>query len=163
MKRLFVNRHAKSSWNHAGLSDFERPLNNRGFEDAPMMGERLKNRNEKIEKFISSPAKRAISTAQIMAEYYGYNPDKIAREPELYHANNGTILNVINGFDDALESVIIFGHNPGITDIVNYLAGPQIGSMPTCGICRIDFEVDEWKMISADTGKLVYFDYPKNS
>jgi len=163
VKKLFVNRHAKSSWDHQGLSDFERPLNNRGFEDAPKMAERLKSRKEKIEKFISSPAKRAISTAQIMAEYYGYDPDKIEQKPELYHANNGTILNLINDFDDAFDSIIFFGHNPGITDIVNHIAGAQIHNLPTCGICRIDFDIDEWKMVSAENGKLIYFDYPKNN
>ncbi|MCA1764187.1 MAG: histidine phosphatase family protein [Flavobacteriales bacterium] len=162
MKRLYINRHAKSSWNHPGLSDFERPLNNRGFEDAPVMGERLKNREVKIDRFLSSPAKRAISTARIMAEYYGYDPDKIVEIPSIYHASNSMLLDIINGLDDKLESVILFGHNPGFTEIVNYLAGPQISNMPTCGICCIDFDTDEWKLVSRETGKLEFFDYPKN-
>lgn len=161
MKHIFLNRHAKSDWNHPGLNDFERPLNNRGMKDAPMMGLRLHENETGIELIISSPAKRAITTANIMAEKLNYPLKNIRQEPTIYDAGVRDLLKLINNLDDELSSVLMFGHNPGFTDLADYLTGSGILNIPTCGICKISFDLNSWKEVSAHTGHLVYFDFPK--
>jgi phosphohistidine phosphatase len=163
MKTVYFNRHAKSDWSHEGLRDFDRPLNHRGFRDSPTMGDRLKSRGEKIDLFISSPAKRAISTARLMAEKYGYPIKEIKEVERLYHPSIRNFIDTIAETDESLDSIILFAHNPGITEVVEYLSDEEIGNMPTCGIAKIDFpSAESWKEISAGTGNLIFFDYPKN-
>lgn len=162
MKSLYIHRHAKSSWNHSALSDFERPLNERGFHDAPMMGKRLLKRNEPIELIVSSPAVRALSTAKLVAKEIGYESSQILEQHILYLPSISDILQVVNSLDDSINSVMLFGHNPGFTQIINYLAGDQLDNLPTAGCARIDFQFEEWQLVSGDTGKVVWLDYPKN-
>jgi len=162
MKTLFINRHAKSSWDHPDLSDFDRPLNNRGLKDAPEMGKRLSHKNEGIELFVSSTANRAITTARLMATEMKYPHEKILEIAEIYHASSRTLLNIVNQFDDSLSKIIIFGHNPGFTDLAENLTGEYLGNIPTCGICKVEFQTDSWTEIGFDSGVLKYFDYPKN-
>jgi phosphohistidine phosphatase len=161
-KTLYVNRHAKSSWDHPNLKDFDRPLNDRGERDAPEMGKRLKSKGIIPQLFVSSPAKRAITTARIIAKECGYSSDQIALEEDIYLASYSTLLGIVNGFDDRYDSIIIFGHNPGFTDLVEILTEEDIYNLPTCGICKITFPFDSWELISRGTGTLEYFDYPKN-
>lgn len=162
MKTLYINRHAKSSWDHPDLSDFDRPLNNRGLKDAPEMGTRLSDRNEGIQLFVSSPANRAITTARLMAKEIGYPLDKIQEVRDIYHASSRTLLDIVNRFDDKYNKIIIFGHNPGFTDLAENLTGEYLGNMPTCGICKIEFQVDSWMEVGFENGMMKYFDYPKN-
>jgi phosphohistidine phosphatase len=162
MKTLFFNRHAKSDWSDSSLSDFDRPLNKRGMRDAPVMGKRLKERGESIDLFVSSPAVRAITTARIMAENYGYPVTDIKQVERLYLPSTHDFMNSITELDDALSSAIVFAHNPGITEIVEYLSGTSIGNMPTCGIAKIEFpSADAWKEVSGGLGNLEFFDFPK--
>ena len=163
MKTIYFNRHAKSDWSHDDLRDFDRPLNNRGFRDAPKMGERLKQRGEKIDQFISSPAKRAITTARLMADKYNFPVDEIKEVERLYLPSIGSFLDTISETDESHRSVILFAHNPGITEVVEYLSGEEIGNIPTCGIAKIEFaSANNWNEISAETGKMIFFDFPKN-
>jgi len=161
MKHLFLNRHAKSDWNSPGLNDFERPLNERGMKHAPMMGMRLHENEPGIELIISSPAKRAITTASITAEKLNYPLKNIRQEPSIYDAKVQDLLSIVNDLDDELSSVLMFGHNPGFTDFADYLTGSGILNIPTGGICKIIFNLDSWKEVSAHTGHLEYFDFPK--
>jgi phosphohistidine phosphatase len=163
MKTIYFNRHAKSDWSNTGLSDFDRPLNSRGLRDAPTMGKRLKSREEVIDLFVSSPANRAINTARTMAGEYGYPLEKIVEIKDLYLPSVRDFLQAISQLDNAHTSIILFAHNPGITEIVEYLTNDYIGNMPTCGIAKIEFQsANSWNEISGGTGKLVIFDYPKN-
>jgi len=162
MKTLYINRHAKSSWDHPDLSDFDRPLNKRGLGDAPEMGKRLSDKNEGIELFVSSPANRAITTARLIAKEVGYPPEKIKEIRDIYHASARSILEIVNGFDAQYDRIIIFGHNPGFTDLTENLTGEYLGNMPTCGICKVEFHVDSWKDVGYESGVLKFFDYPKN-
>ena len=161
-KTLFVNRHAKSSWEHHDLSDFDRPLNKRGLRDAPDMGTRLEKRGAIPELFVSSPANRAITTARIIADKCGYPVESIYELKDIYLASYTGLIKIVNGINDQFNSAIIFGHNPGFTDLVEVLTEEDIYNLPTCGICKIHFPFDSWKMVSAGTGILEYFDYPKN-
>lgn len=161
MKYLFLNRHAKSDWNHPGLTDFERPLNERGLRDAPDMGERLANRNETIDLIVTSPAVRALSTAKIIAEKINYKKEDIVENRSIYAAAVTDLLKVVNRLNNHYNSVLLFGHNPGFTDFADYLTGAGILNIPTCGICKISFDINDWKEVSAHTGNLEYFDFPK--
>ena len=161
MKRLILIRHAKSSWNNPGLTDFDRPLNKRGKRDAPVMGKRLKNRDVKPDLIISSPAKRALKTARIIAEEIGYPKVKIVTHASIYGEGMSALLELIRNLDDSHNRVIMFGHNPDFTMLAEHLTDHRVGNMPTCGIFCVDFEVDSWKQISERKGLFVFFDYPK--
>ncbi|ARS38957.1 histidine phosphatase family protein [Sphingobacteriaceae bacterium GW460-11-11-14-LB5] len=160
-KQLLLVRHGKSDWGNIDLSDFDRPLNKRGKENAPEMAERLVNRGFKIDLIVSSPAKRAKSTAKYFAE--AYNIDQIQFEESIYEANTTALLQVVNALDDAAEKVVLFGHNPGFTDFANELCDADIYNIPTAGMVLISFPFDSWQMVSKGTGEMVFFDYPKNS
>jgi phosphohistidine phosphatase len=162
VKILYLNRHAKSSWDNNAISDFDRPLNKRGKTDAPLMGKYLaQKRRISPEIVISSPAKRAIKTAEIIAKEIGFPSSKILRNENIYEAGPSSILEIIQNINDTFSSAMLFGHNPGFTSLASYLSNVNIGNMPTCGICRIDFDTDSWKKIEIESGTLVFFDYPK--
>ena len=161
MKTLYIVRHAKSSWDNPELSDFDRPLNGRGKRDAPEMGKRLKLRGIKPKIIISSPAKRAFTTAKKIASEIDFSLKSIITDKRLYHAGYAQICNVINEVD-AEDSLMIFGHNPGFTDFVNRICNARIDNLPTCGIVSVNFEMEDWSRIQTTTGNFVFFDYPKN-
>lgn len=160
-KQLLLVRHGKSDWGNLDLKDFDRPLNKRGKENAPEMAERLINRGFKIDQIVSSPAKRAKSTAKYFAE--AYNIDQIQFEEAIYEASFSTLLKVVNNLNDSADNVIMFGHNPGFTDFANELSDADIYNIPTAGMVLISFPFDSWQMVSKGTGELLFFDYPKNS
>ncbi|UKT66110.1 SixA phosphatase family protein [Pedobacter mucosus] len=160
-KRLLLVRHAKSDWGNAELADFDRPLNKRGKENAPEMAERLFNKGFKFDLMVSSPAKRALKTAKYFAEKY--NIKEIQTTESIYEADTTTLLRVVNSLNDEAETVILFGHNSGLTDFANALCNGDIYNIPTAGMVLISFHLESWKMVSKGTGELVFFDYPKNS
>jgi phosphohistidine phosphatase len=162
MKSLLLNRHAKSSWDNPQFSDFDRPLNDRGKADAPVMAQRLLTKQQPIDLILSSPAVRALATAQVFAEALNIPSEEIRIVDRVYLASYHSLLKVVNELDDTFDHVMLFGHNPGITDFANYLADADIGNIPTCGIAKINFETDHWSHVSAGTGVLKFFDYPKN-
>lgn len=161
MKRLYLIRHAKSSWKDHTLDDCERPLNKRGKRDAPFMGQRLNSYQVRPDLILSSPAKRALKTAKMIAEKLEYPKDRIATDGSIYEAGISSLLNVIHCIDDANHHVFLFGHNPGLTMLAEYFTNRPIGNMPTCSIVCIDFDVTSWEKINADNGTMVFFDYPK--
>lgn len=162
MKKLFVVRHAKSSWEYPDLDDYDRPLNKRGKRNAPEMGQRLARRNAMPGLMITSPAKRAAATARRIAEEIGYPKAKIVKEPLMYHGSTQSMIKVIQGVINEIDILMVFGHNPGLTDLVNYLSGSDIYNIPTCGIAEIDFDLDSWSEIDKNAGSLASFDFPKN-
>jgi phosphohistidine phosphatase len=161
MRKLFLVRHAKSSWDNPGLSDIDRPLNGRGKENAPKMGELLKQREGSVDLIISSPAKRARSTAKRIAKQLDYKPKNIEINELLYLADTDDFFEVIKKTPDEAKNLMLFSHNFGITYFANFISGENIDNIPTCGVVRIDFEMDSWKDIKKQKGKLVYFEYPK--
>jgi len=161
LKKLLLIRHAKSSWSDDSISDKERPLNARGKKAAPFMAEILKKKNINIELFISSPAERAFATAKKFADTFGYPRNKIKIIEDLYGAATYEIMEIVNNFDNNLECVAIFGHNPDLTQFNNFLSDTYIDNIPTTGIVLLHFEVDNWTDIGSGIGKLQFFDYPK--
>ena len=161
MRTLFLGRHAKSSWNNALLADQDRPLNERGLRDAPRMGKRLAARNIRPDLIISSPALRAYDTAVKIADEIDYPVSDIQVTKEIYLEGKTGILNAISLLDSNIDSVMLIGHNPGITITTNYLTQADLGNIPTCGIAEIQFDFELWSEIDSSTGKMVLFDYPK--
>ena len=165
MKTLYVIRHAKSSWDDTGIADFERPLNDRGKRDAPRMGKRLKEKKVHPDLLLSSPAKRALSTCKRIAELLKYPKERIKTDQDLYHADDEQILEVLRRIKDKHEVVIVFGHNPGLTDFINALSDADtvpIADMPTCSVAAFSLDINSWKGLGFGKGRLQYFDYPKS-
>lgn len=161
MKRLYIIRHAKSSWANQQLSDFDRPLNERGKRDAPKIGAVLKSKKIKPDLVMSSSANRAITTAKILSNIIGYPIENIIESISIYEATTQNLLDEVNSIDDINNSVIIFGHNPGFTGLANLLGDKYIENLPTCAVAEIELDVDSWKDVGAECGKLVGFEYPK--
>ena len=162
MKQLFIIRHAKSDWGDFKIRDYDRPLSERGHKNAPEMAQRFLQKDLTPELIVSSPALRAITTAKYFASGWNIEPTLIKTNEAIYEANTKTLLGVINGLDNNFQKIALFGHNPGLTDLLNYLTNDFQASMPTCSVGLIEFPFDDWKLISEHTGDLVVFDYPKS-
>ncbi|UZR94490.1 SixA phosphatase family protein [Chondrinema litorale] len=161
MKTLYLVRHAKSSWKDDSLDDFERPLNKRGQRDAPFMGDKLKEQKIIPDLVISSPAKRAKSTAKIIAKKIGYDPDDIKWKKKIYDAFTEDLLKIIRDQKKDIDSLMLVGHNPELTSLSNYLTDFRIYNIPTTGISCIRFYCDTWEEVQPKAGEQVFFDYPK--
>ncbi|GAC1443312.1 MAG: histidine phosphatase family protein [Sediminibacterium sp.] len=161
MKTLLIIRHAKSSWNNALLNDFDRPLNERGRNDAPMMAKKLRDRKLPVNAFVSSPAERAFATAAYFAEAFGVKKKDIIRIPELYHATVPVFYTTVSRIADDIATAALFSHNPGITAFVNELTGTRIDNMPTCGIFAVKAPISQWKDFAGAEKQFLFFDYPK--
>lgn len=160
MKYLTIIRHAKSSWKDHSLADEDRPLNKRGKRDAPMMGKIIAKKIPQPDLFLSSPAKRAITTAKIISQKIAF-AKKLKKKEQIYAADVETLLKLISKISNKYQQVFICGHNPGCLDLANYLCREQIGRLPTCALVSLEFHIDNWQEIEQDTGKLVLYDYPK--
>ncbi len=160
MKSLLLVRHAKSSWDF-NVEDFDRPLNERGNKNAPEMAKRLIKKDIKIDLFVSSPAKRALSTANYFAEEYDRKAKSIITVPSLYHAASDAFYSVIKELDNDAKTVAIFSHNPGITDFANELTDSRVDDMPTCGIFAVKADIKKWKDFVETKKEFWFFDYPK--
>ena len=163
MKKLFIVRHAKSSWDFPELDDYDRPLNKRGKKNAPEMGRRLAIRGIKPDSMITSPAKRAAATARRIAEEISFPINDIQKEPLFYLGSLGNMITALQGVSTKIETLMIFGHNPGLTELANYLSGSDIYNIPTSGMAEIEFNISTWSEIGKDAGNLVSFDYPKKN
>jgi phosphohistidine phosphatase len=162
MKTLLVVRHAKSSWDRIDQPDIERPLNDRGKKDAPDMAQRLKEKNIKIDLFVSSPAKRAKKTARLFAEEYKVDKEDILIQEDLYEPALNNFYNVVAALSDKEDVVALFSHNPGITEFVNSLTNVRIDDMPTCGIFAVSAPINTWQEFKEAEKQFLFFDYPKN-
>ena len=161
MKDLILVRHAKSSWKDPTLTDHERPLNKRGKRDAPEMGERLARGGCDPDLIVSSSSVRALETARTVAGKLGYPRGGIAVEERLYHASVAELLHVIQGVGDSVGTLMLFGHNPGLTDLANHIGPREIFNMPTCAVLHLRFQADTWSTVGDAPGNEVRYDYPK--
>lgn len=162
MKTLYLCRHAKSSWSVAGMTDFDRPLNERGLRNAPFMANLLKERGEPVDAIVTSPANRALTTARAFASALNILDEHFTQDRAIYHADRSTLVHVVNNLPNSAKRVLLFGHNPGFSELLFHLADAGVRVMPTCGLARIDFALDDWGAVAKNTGNLVWFDYPKN-
>lgn len=162
MKTLLLIRHAKSSWNNAVLSDFERPLNERGKHDAPIMAKRIKEKKIKIDAFVSSPAKRSKKTAEIFMHEFDLKGKKLALVPSLYEASLNNFYSAVENLEDKYDTVALFAHNPGITDFINSLVSAPIHNMPTCAVYALKIKIKNWIDFKDADKEFLFFDYPKS-
>ncbi len=161
MKTLVIVRHAKSSWDDPFLSDHQRPLAKRGLRDAPKMGTRLAEWGPPIDRVISSSAVRALATAEMVTAEMGLPWDEIQVEDDLYHATELEILELIQEQEDYLDGLMLFGHNPGMTYLINDLSDLDLDNLPTCGVAILQFDVESWTSIGEVIASESVFDYPK--
>ncbi|MDJ1495698.1 histidine phosphatase family protein [Cytophagaceae bacterium DM2B3-1] len=164
MKTIYLFRHGKSSWKDAQLSDFDRPLNKRGKQDVPFMGQLLLYMNVKPDLWVSSSAKRAWSTAKRVAAELKVGKENIIKMDRLYHAEPETLLQVIQGLSVTASSVILFGHNPGLTELATLLCDYEFTDIPTSGVVGIQFSnAANWADVNFHQGKMIFFESPKNN
>ena len=161
-KELFLVRHAKSSWDDPTISDHDRPLNERGFRNTLEMGRRLSDRGLSPDALISSTALRARTTAEIMAGSINFPKDQIVFDRALYHASATELQEYFGGLDDSHFSVMLFGHNPGMTSLVSHLFGLPIDNLPTCGVVHLQFSAESWAEASRSMPSEALIDFPKN-
>ncbi len=161
MKHLTLVRHAKSSWRFPDLVDHDRPLNGRGERDAPEMGRRLAERNGTPDLVLSSPALRALTTAQVITDVIGYAAERIVVDVRIYEADVSGLLSVLTETDDEIGHMMVFGHNPAMTGMVNRLSSVWLDNLPTCGVAAFQFAMDSWGQLGDSAAVQVDIDYPK--
>ena len=160
-KIITLIRHAESSWNHPGTSDFERPLNSQGRHDAPMMGQRLAECEFQPSLILASSAQRTRETAEAIAQEIKYPCDQIALESEIYEASLDKLMEVVHKLDDNHHNVVLIGHNPGLSSLCNYLSnGPLVGHLPPCGIWQMSFDTTSWQQVEHKSGTVLLFETP---
>ncbi|MGJ0455304.1 histidine phosphatase family protein [Aliarcobacter cryaerophilus] len=160
MKELILIRHAKSSWSNPLLEDFERPLNKRGAKNAPFMAKILKQKEVNPDLIISSPSKRTKDTLDFFIKEFDFK-NEIIFEESIYEAPFENILKVLKNIDDRYKTIFLFGHNPGLNDLVAFLLGSFKENIPTSGVLKINFDIKKWENLKEKIGILEFFIYPK--
>ena len=161
MKRLYLVRHAKSSWDHPGLDDFDRPLNERGMRDALDMGKYLAKLGVLPDVIVTSPAVRARQTSEVLAPDMRIPVDNLREDGRIYAASVPVMLEVMRGWDETWNRVMMVGHNPGIAEMVVLLTGEYIDHVPTCTVMEIELDATCWADILPECGVLVSKSTPK--
>jgi phosphohistidine phosphatase len=160
-RKLFIIRHGKSSWDHQGLDDIDRPLAERGIRNAAEMARRLIERQEVPQLLLSSPASRALNTALIMLRNWDLEPANLQIHDDLYDAFVEEIGQVLSGVSPEISNVAVFGHNPSFTMYTNQFLERPIDNLPTAGVAIITLESEGWNGIGRKHVTETYVDYPK--
>ena len=159
MKRLYVVRHADSSWDNRLLSDFERPLSNKGHLEAQQISDYLINKNYKVDFIIHSSAERTAQTAKYIHQNLSKkNALKIFSEKLLYLTEVNDVIEILNSHLKDYQSILYVGHNPTITSLVNYISNANIDHIPSSGLSVID--IKKYRL-QKSSGDLIEFIYPK--
>ncbi|MFT6096760.1 MAG: phosphohistidine phosphatase [Nonlabens sp.] len=156
MKQLIIIRHGKSTWD-LPVRDYDRVLTQRGIDDAHLIGKALRKIDLIPDAIWSSTAARALQTAIIVTEYVDYNFKNLKLKRDLYTFDSNDLLKIIATCDDNLNSLIIFSHNHGITDLVNQLGSTKFDNVPTSGVVAIDFDSNSWSALLKGTTKFHLF------
>ncbi len=159
MKKIYFIRHAKSSWENQ-VDDHDRPLSERGFDDAALISEELIKKEISVQKVFSSTAKRAKTTAQIITSALKVPEENVIYKKNLYSFNGISVNNFLKELPEDLDTVLIFGHNPAFTILVNSLGSQTFANIPTCGTVAITFKTDKWS--SLIYGKTEFHLFPKD-
>ncbi len=158
---LYIVRHAKSSWDYEEVSDMDSPLKLRGIRDAYDMARTVKIEYGLPSLFISSPANRALHTANIFLRVFGAKFSLLNIDERLYETGTGVVRKLISEQSDEVSSLMIFGHNPTFSELASVLSSELYVDMPTCGIYRIEFDTPNWELIAKENMTDVSFVYPK--
>ncbi len=162
MKILTLIRHGKSSWDDPSLSDWERPLKDRGKKDALLIGYKLAEERIIPDKIISSSAKRAYDSAKRIAECINYLESEIAVTDDIYLAAHEQLIQIVQNLKDEWKHVFLFGHNPYFTEFANLFGKKVIANLPTTGVYQITFKCEKWEDISMKNGKNTLLLTPKD-
>lgn len=160
-RRLFIIRHAKSSWDYEGLADIHRPLAERGIRNATTMAERLKERKLLPQLLLTSPATRALNTALIMSRIWGLPPEALQIREEIYEASFRDLDAVLETLPAEETDVAIFGHNPTFTLYANRFLDPPLDNLPTAGVVVVTLDTDGWDDLASSRITETYVDTPK--
>ncbi len=161
VKRLYILRHAKSDWSDSKLDDFERGLKKRGKNDIKLISLWLKKHNVKPDLVISSPAKRAKKTLEILRDILNIKKDNIRFDKNIYEANVKYLIDMLAKLDNKYKEVFLIGHNPSLNDLAEFFSDTIITNIPTSGVIAIEFNVKSWNEIKRKKGNIVFFEYPK--
>ncbi len=163
MKELIFVRHAKSDWGNESLRDIDRHLNERGYDSAYTLSKWYAQNKPQPDLILCSTATRALSTALIFVRAMDLPMERFKLEKSIFETSWEHLLALAQQTNDQVSSLMIFGHNPSITNGCNELAEELfVDNVPTCGIISLRFEVKHWKDLAPKTGKLNFYEYPKN-
>ena len=162
IKTLFIIRHGKSSWGYENIADIDRPLKNRGIRNAYEMADRINQLYENPDLIISSPANRALHTAIIFSRVLNIPTERIKIENNIYDGYESAILDTVKKTTDAVSSIMIFGHNPGFTNLANTFVKNYIEYIPTAGVVILKFATESWIKINKKNVAEEFYDFPKN-
>ena len=160
MKTLYIVRHAKSSWEYEGIKDIDRPLKERGINDAYLISNMLQKKISTPDVFIASCANRALHTAMIFCYTFNFPLANLRISKSLFNFSDGYLIKTVKTLDDGYDSAIIFSHDHGISDFVNKFGNEILDQVPTCGVVGIKFDINNWKDIKS--GKTFLTEFPKN-
>lgn len=159
MKKIYVLRHAKSSWEDLSVADFNRPLNSRGKTDGPLISTYLRSRIDKIDFLHSSSSLRTYETSKFFIDRIRFIDIKY--DESLYHSSSSEIINNIKNYDEKYHSAMIIAHNPGLTNLINELSNTKLDNLPTTGLVEINFNCATWLDVSLDNSTIVDIKFPK--
>jgi len=161
MKTLHLLRHAKSSWDHPGLPDKERPLNDRGIKSCAHVGPAIYQSGYDFAHVFCSTGKRAQETIRYISEAISELSVNWQSDDDLYTFSSHALLDWCRALDDALDGVMIVGHNPAITELCSELANRYVDHVPTCAYVKIENEVNSWSELGCRSGVITEFITPK--
>jgi phosphohistidine phosphatase len=164
MKELILIRHAKSDWTKESIKDIDRPLGERGYEDAYLLSKWFKEEMGLPDQLLSSPATRALNTAFIFARTFNMFEKDVLIDETLYESFVKSYLKSISQTNNKINRLMVFGHNPMLTELANELNKDLLfDNVPTCGIIKIGFEFNDWKeILNKPEGKLLLNKFPKS-
>jgi len=150
MKKLILVRHGKSSWEYS-VSDRDRPLSERGINDALLVSGKVLAQSIEIDAVFSSPANRALHTSTIFLRQLNFPSEKFELENKLYDFSGDDVFRFLQNLNNTLNTVMIFGHNHAFTHIANSLGNTYIDNVPTSGLVELEFAIEDWSKISKGT------------
>ena len=163
MKKLILIRHAKAIQGDNSLPDMKRSLSTRGQQNTHLMASRIAEMALHPDALFSSPAERALSTARGLANALDIKKKKILVDPALYTFNADDLLVWLKELDNDLTDIALVGHNPALTDLVNFLALTNLENLPTCGIAVLDLSIKRWSKVVSGCAELTCLNYPKKA
>ncbi len=158
---MLLLRHAKSSWNQIELSDFDRPLLEKGLKRSKLMIDYLLGQKVQLDYIVSSPAVRAKATAEIFARGLNFPVEKIRYEKKIYHGDGDALFEQFFDIPQFVNTMMIVGHNPSITNFANYFLDKKIDYLPTSGVVSLGFKTDRWEKIATASRIVNFVVYPK--
>ncbi len=161
MKKIYIIRHAKSSWKDLDMDDFDRPLKKRGKDDIKLVANWLKKRDIKPDIVLCSPAIRAKMTLKILKKVLDIKKEAIVFDRGIYMAKTRYLIELISDIDDRYDTLFLIGHNPSLSELAEYLCDMSMTDIPTSGVVAVKFDIDKWSKIKNKKGDMLFFVSPK--